>query len=171
MIQNIQFKDGNGRKSDFQTRLDMDMKKVTSNSKLAVEADKSNNLYFISKERYSHLLTNCITSEYKRALDSDYHDIIQSEKCVADRLELADRMERPTQSNARITIKDHKPNFRTDTKCRLINPSKVDSGKVSKQILDRINKGARASLGYSQWTKTLDVTKWFTDHSRSLEND
>ena len=72
-------------------------------------------------------------------------------------------MERPRTNCARITIKDHKPNFKTDTNCRLLNPSKVDSGKVSKIFLDRINKATRQALGLNQWTKTLDVTEWFAD--------
>ena len=38
------------------------------------------------------------------------------------------------------TPKDHKPNFGSNPKCRLINPTKTEIGKISKQILERINK-------------------------------
>ena len=46
-----------------------------------------------------------------------------------------------------ITLKDHKDNFESKLTCRLINPSKQEIGKISKQILDNINK------------KLLNVTK------------
>ena len=41
-----------------------------------------------------------------------------------------------------ISLKDHKENFENNPKCRLINPAKSDSGKISKLILDKINMHA-----------------------------
>ena len=38
--------------------------------------------------------------------------------------ELDDRIEQLTENQAFITIKDHKPNFPNNIKCRLINPAK-----------------------------------------------
>ena len=32
-----------------------------------------------------------------------------------------------------LTVKDHKPNFQNDTKCRLINPAKPQIGRESFQ--------------------------------------
>ena len=40
-----------------------------------------------------------------------------------------------TEREAHITIKDHKDDFRTNSKCRLINPTKPELGKVNRQIL------------------------------------
>ena len=37
-----------------------------------------------------------------------------------------------------ITVKDHKDNYENNTKCRLLNPSKSELGKVSKIILSKI---------------------------------
>ena len=39
----------------------------------------------------------------------------------------------------RFTIKNHKERFRDKIFCRLKNPSKIDIGKINKQILDRVN--------------------------------
>jgi hypothetical protein len=36
-----------------------------------------------------------------------------------------------------ITLKDHQENFENNPKCRLINPAKIESGKLSKVILDK----------------------------------
>ena len=36
-----------------------------------------------------------------------------------------------------ITLKDHKENFQTNPKSRLINPTKTEVGKISKQILSK----------------------------------
>ena len=49
------------------------------------------------------------------------------------------------RKNAFVTLKDHKENFDTNPKCRLLNPSKSELGKVSKVVLDRINDGNRTN--------------------------
>lgn len=38
-----------------------------------------------------------------------------------------------------ITLNDHKPNFTTNPKCRLINPLKSELGKVSKFLIEKVN--------------------------------
>ena len=60
-----------------------------------------------------------------------------------------------------ISLKDHKENFQTNPKCRLINPAKSDSGKISKSILDRLNTKLRTILNVNQWRNTQNVIEWF----------
>ena len=60
-----------------------------------------------------------------------------------------------------ITIKDHKQNFQQNTKCRLINPSKPELGKISKQITAKINSIIRVKTGLKQWQNTASVIDWF----------
>ena len=43
-----------------------------------------------------------------------------------------------------ISLKDHKENFQNNPKCRLINPAKSDSGKISKPILDKLSTKLRS---------------------------
>ena len=57
---------------------------------------------------------------------------------MADRLELANRIETMVRRDAFITLKDHKPNFNNSPTCRLMNPAKSEIGKVAKQILQSI---------------------------------
>ena len=60
-----------------------------------------------------------------------------------------------------ITLKDHKDNFDSNPKCRLINPSKSELGKVSKNILDDINNGLRSKLNVDQWKNSASIINWF----------
>ena len=64
-----------------------------------------------------------------------------------------------------ITLKDHKDNFNSNPKCRLINPSKTELGKVSKIILDDINNRLRSKLHVNQWQNSTSVIDWFNSIS------
>ena len=84
-------------------------------------------------------------------------------KKIAEKLELADRIEQYSESKAFVTLKDHKDDFDNDPKCRLINPAKTNIGKISKQILQKANKEVRERLGLQQWQSTDQVIKWFKE--------
>ena len=60
-----------------------------------------------------------------------------------------------------ITLKDHKPNFINDPTCRLLNPTKVQSGKISKQILSRVVEELREKTKLQLWKNTDSVIDWF----------
>ncbi|GFR92971.1 hypothetical protein ElyMa_002631400 [Elysia marginata] len=83
------------------------------------------------------------------------------DKKIAQNLGLADRINVTAEREAFITLKDHKENFYNNPTCRLINPCKTEIGKISKQILERINTNIRRQTKYNQWTKTRDVIHWF----------
>ena len=87
-------------------------------------------------------------------------------KHIAKNLELSDRMEHLARNPTFITLKDHKENFNLKLSCRLINPSKSELGKVSKQILEKINKIIVQHLNVNKWKNSKSVIKWFT----ALEN-
>ena len=70
-------------------------------------------------------------------------------------------MKRLQQSEAYITVKDHKEEFPANPKFRLINPSKTDIGRVSKVILDKINTGLIEKLKVNQWKSSKAVINWF----------
>ena len=75
-------------------------------------------------------------------------------------------MERMQETEAYVTIKDHKEDFPNKVSCRLINPSKSDIGKISKAILDKINEKVLLSTKVNQWKNTNSVIEWF----RSINN-
>ena len=72
----------------------------------------------------------------------------------------------PCKNPVFISLKDHKPNFLSSLPCRLINRSKRDFGKISKSILDRINKNLRNKLQFNQWKNSGNVIDWF----KKIEN-
>ena len=49
------------------------------------------------------------------------------------------------ETEAYITIKEHKDEFPNKIPCRLINLSKSNIGKINKAILDNINKNVLRS--------------------------
>ena len=84
-----------------------------------------------------------------------------ADKKIASKLEISDRIDTTGENTAFITLKDHKPNFTNKPTCRLINPSKSEIGKISKQILERINAKIIQSTGFNQWKNTSEVIDWF----------
>ena len=67
------------------------------------------------------------------------------------------------ETEAFITLKDHKENFDSHPNCRLINPAKSKLGKLSKVILDSINHKIRSTTNLNQWKNTQAVIIWFTN--------
>ena len=65
-----------------------------------------------------------------------------------------------------ITLKDHKPNFENNATTRLINLAKNETGRISKMILENINKELRYKLQLEQWNKTTAMINWF----KKIEN-
>ena len=65
--------------------------------------------------------------------------------------------------NAFVTVKDHKENFETNPKFRLINPAKSELGKINKITLDNINSQIRKRTEVNQWKNSLSVIYWFNN--------
>ena len=82
-------------------------------------------------------------------------------KTITQKLCIDDRVEMTATKEAFITLKDHKDNFKNKPTCRLINPSKQEIRKISKQILDSINKKLLNAMRVNQWKNTSSVLQWF----------
>ena len=78
-------------------------------------------------------------------------------------------MECIAKTPAFITLKDHQPDFRQNLSCRLINPVKNQLAKVSKLIIEKINKNLISELLFNQWNNTNSVLKWFIDISNKKD--
>ncbi|GFR82547.1 hypothetical protein ElyMa_004101100 [Elysia marginata] len=128
---------------------------------LYVPADKTNNYYRIRPEDYEKLKNKPLQKEYKKSNRATTANISMGDKKVTQNLGLADRINVTAEREAFIALKDHKENFYNNPTCRLINPCETEIGKISKQILERINTNIRRQTKYNQWTKTRDVIHWF----------
>ena len=82
-------------------------------------------------------------------------------KKIAQKLEIDDRVEKMQETEAFLTIKDHKEGFPHTLSFRLINPSKSDIGKISKSLLDSINENILKQTNVNQWRNTPQGITWF----------
>ena len=115
----------------------------------------------MEKDQYKKLLKENITKSYKKSNNRRISNINWEAKKITEKLSLDDRVERLQEREPYITIKDHKDEFPNKIPCRLINPSKTSIGKISKVILDRINKSVVTSTKINQWKNTSSVIEWF----------
>ena len=91
------------------------------------------------------------------------HNINKSAKKITEKLPVSDRIEKMQETEAYITIKDHKESFPNKIRCRLINPSKSSVGRISKVNLDKINDNIQKKTSVNQWKDTPSVIEWFVN--------
>ena len=80
-----------------------------------------------------------IHKDYKKSTVDAVKEVTKADKDIVTDLEVADRVYTTTAKQAFATLKDHKPSFNNNPTCRLINPTKPELGKISQQILAKIN--------------------------------
>ena len=124
-------------------------------------ADKTNNMYRLSKDQYNMLLNNSITSIYKKSNNNIKKKINISGRNILKDKEVLQRMYINGESNCFITLKDHKENFQNNPSVRLINPAKNELGRLSKFVIQAMNKELRHKFNLNQWKNTEDVIDWF----------
>ena len=100
-------------RDQFQNKLKSDIEKVKRSNNVFVFADKTSNIYELSKDTYNKLLNENITKTYKKAPAKLENAVNSEANSIAEKLELADRVESLAKSPAYITLKDHKKNFRS----------------------------------------------------------
>ena len=76
---------------------------------------------------------------YRKADIKQIRDINNEARSITKVLNIDDRVESMAMKEAFITLKDHKDNFAKRPTCRLINPSKTEVGRISRQIIEEIN--------------------------------
>lgn len=158
IIQSTKFKPVN---NNFLNKLSNDVKNIKKDRKLLIPADKTTNFYKLEPTEYETLLQQNITKSYKKANNETAQIIQQEDKNITVKLGIDDRVDITANKDAFITLKDHKPNFANKPTCRLINPTKSEIGRISKQILDRINMKIVKATRINQWKNTSSVIKWF----------
>ena len=163
MIKTINFKPSSNH---FQDRLKQDINKIKSSEKAFIPADKTRNFYEMTKSSHDKLYYENVTQNYKKSDKTFYNEINMEAKEIAEKLNLSDRIECLAQNNAFITLKDHKDDFISRPKCRLINPAKPELGKVSKVNIESINNIVREKTKVHQWHNSDDVITWFTNIKR-----
>ena len=158
LISNLEYSD---QKSPFQKQLSKDVNRINKSPNLFITADKTSNVYEIDPDTYLTLVQNNVNKCYKKANTDTVHDINTEAKILTSKLKIADRVEVLAPKDAYVTIKDHKENFPEEIKCRLINPCKTNIGRITKQILERINNEIMIRLNLAQLKNTSSAINWF----------
>ena len=153
-------------KDNFQRKLKEDILNIKSSPNIYAFAEKTTNIYKLLPQDYKKLLHENITKSYKKSPTRLEKSINLEAKEIAAGVKLDDRIEYMAKAPAYITLKDHKDNFRSAHPCRLINPCKSEIGKISKSILENINRNLLKLLQVNQWRNSESVIKWFY----SIEN-
>ena len=117
----------------------------------------------MEQNTYNQLLDVNVTKGYKKATPTTEEAMTLQDKTIATKLELNDRIDATAQKQAFITLEDHKPNFRNNPTCRLINLTKPEIGKISKQILEKINTDVKTATKLNQWKNTDEVITCFNN--------
>ena len=123
-------------------------------------------MYLLEKQQYDKLIKDSITSNYKKASPKINEKINEKGKDLVKNKPIKNRMLKNNTNECFITLKDHKENFQNAPKTRLINPAKNETGRISKVIIENINKKIRNTTKYNQWRNTEEVIEWF----KLLEN-
>ena len=145
----------------FLLKLDEDTKNIESSKKMFILADKTQNFYEIKKEDHEKILYENVTKTFKKTNPSLPKKINIEAKKIAKEFNLDEKLNIMTKQQCSVTIKDHKPDFRTNPKYRLLNPTKSELGKLSKHILQTTNTELRNKIKVNQWQNSSEVIEWF----------
>ena len=116
-------------------------------------------------------MNNNSTKDYKKTDQKVVNEITEEDKKVATELEIADRVYCTTKRDTFITLKDHKKQFMNNPKFRVINPTKSELGKVSKQMLTKIISAVKTKSQLLQFKNSDSTIDWFcTNTSYILYN-
>ena len=139
MIKNIELRKIN---NCFQEKLSNDIKQIKNSDKVFVSVNKSWDAYKLGQSEYKKLLKENITKTYKKSDRWNVNNVNSHAKRITENYPyqyMKYRIEKLQETEAFITIKDHKEDYPNKISCRLINPSKSSIGKICKVILDKIN--------------------------------
>ena len=112
--------------NQLQRTLKSDIKLIQQSSKTLTPADKTSNMYRISKEEYNKMRRNAITSTYKKANEKIKKRINEKGNEIVKKSfdNIIDRIDINAEPNCFMTTKGHKQNFLNQPIVRLINPAK-----------------------------------------------
>ena len=115
-----------------------------------LKEDKGNGYYQVEYSKYDEWRNREVENNFKKANKTEQSKINEKELIIAKELELESRIEVCSESEAKITIKSHKPNFLSNPTFRLIDPNKTNIVKIAKIILEENNTKLRNITNLNQ---------------------
>ena len=119
------------------------------------------NIYKVDPSEYKELVKKNVEAEYKKENVRNVQKINKAHKKIVNKLEIEDRVYKTVSRECFVSLKDHKDNFQNNPKCRLLNPTKCELGKVSQQILSKKLAIIRRKSELNQWKNVYSVIDWF----------
>ena len=124
---------------------------------MLIPTPKSRNIFIIQKDDYNKYVRDYVTQAYKCSTANRVKNINYKAKLLAEKLAIDDRIEKMEETEAYITVKDHKDGFPHKLSFCLIKPSKSDIGKISKKLLEKIKKIVILNTNVNQSKNTTTV--------------
>ena len=116
------------------------------------------------------VLNDNITRTYKKVPPKSKTSLNLEAKSIAELINLKDCIKCIAGTPAFIAFKDHELDYWKNQSCRLINLAKIELGKVSKLMIEKINKKLISELHLSHWKNTDSVLKLFIDISNKKDS-
>ena len=145
----------------FQRTIAKDLKGIRTSNKTLTAADNTSNMYRLSKKEYSRLLQNAIASKYKKTDKRTAANINKEGIKHATEANVTDRIKINDTSSSFITLKDHKENVLNRPTTRLLNPAKNKISRISKHLLQNINKTLSEEIKVNELKNAESVINWF----------
>ena len=159
MVRDVQFRKYS---NELQVRLKEDVRTIRETQELIIQADKTSNNYKLEVPEYLRLVNKDIHKDYKKAADQELRRANDQHKEIVKNYDLEARVMKTQARPVRATLKDHKDTFQEDPKIRMINPTKCEIGRISKNILSKIIHVVRGKTKFNQWINSDEVIDWFS---------
>ena len=163
LVKNIQFRQVN---NSFSSTIKEKIKNINDSQEVLVKADKSRNIYQIPVDEYKKTLNENITADYKMSTAEKVKAVNKEASKITSNLDISNRIDNYIQSDAFLTIKDHKQAFPSRVECRLINPAKSNIGIIIKKIIEEAVTEIKLQTKSNQFRNSSEVISWF----QSIEN-
>lgn len=125
--------------NQFQSKIKNDFQDIKNSKKSWIKAYKSkkqNNE--IKPSDYNQLIPNKISNSQEKDKNNNTLSPINTDTAkFANKYNVANRVGTTHMKSDYLVFKDHKPSFVNNLQSRLINPSKSESGLISKNILKK----------------------------------
>ena len=95
-------------RNNFLSKLKDDIKVINNIKEVLVNAGKSTNIYKMNKNAYNKYITENITKTYKKTNKTKVNRINSESKKIAEKLKFYNRMQQHQETEAFISVKDHK---------------------------------------------------------------
>ena len=135
-MQNVKFKHIS---SNFKGQVKADIESIKRSKNIYIFANKTNTLYETDAKNYNKLLISNISKTGKKSDSTIFNTLNRGRKNIAEKCDIAERVNCFSKLNAFVTLKEHKDNFQSNPKGTLINPATSDIREVSQFCTENIN--------------------------------